>query len=65
MSQLEHIGQMIKDKRDEEISRLCHQAAMKVLEGLAPDFDHVAVAQQISDEVGRILDEHRASNIRH
>lgn len=59
ISQLEKIGQMIKDRRDEEITRAVNEVSMRILEGLEPGFDHREVAQRISEAVGKILDEER------
>ena len=60
MSQLEAIGRMIKAKRDERISEAAHTAAVTILNDLPEDFDPKEVAQKISDEVGRILEENAA-----
>lgn len=57
MSQLEAIGKQLKARRDEQISKAAHDAAMEILlEAEAKgSFDPRDIADRISEAVGKIL----------
>lgn len=59
MKQLEEIGRLIKDRRDEEITKAVEKVSLEILGSLSEGFDPREVAMRISDEVGKILDKAR------
>lgn len=56
MSQLERIGQMMREKRLEQAGKEAERLALEILNSVGPDFDPREVAKLISEAVKDIID---------